>query len=204
VDFRELRVPGAFEIVSTQFADDRGAFMEWFRADHLEAVTGRAFPLAQGNLSVSKKGVVRGIHFADLPPSQAKFISCVAGAVLDFTVDIRSGSPTFGAWESVHLNSDSRTGVFIPEGVGHAFVALTDDAVVSYVVTAVFNAEREHAINPLDSDIALDFPFSPDELLISAKDRAAPSLRQAESDGLLPTFQDALDFYAAMKGGHER
>ena len=204
MEFRELRVPGAFEIVSTQFADDRGAFLEWFRADHLEAATGRAFPLAQGNLSVSKKGVLRGIHFAAIPPSQAKFVSCVAGAVLDFTVDVRSGSPTFGVWESVRLDSDSRTGVFIPEGVGHAFVALTDDAVVSYVVTAVFNPEREHAINPLDSDIALDFPFPPDELLISPKDRDAPSLIQAESDGLLPTYQDALDFYAVMKGNQER
>ena len=204
MDFRELQVPGAFEIVSTQFADNRGAFMEWFRADHLEVVTGRTFRLAQGNLSVSKKGVVRGIHFADLPPSQAKFISCVAGAVLDFTVDIRVGSPTFGEWESVHLDSESRKGVFIPEGVGHAFVALTDDAVVSYVVTAVFNAEREHAINPMDPDIALDFPFPSEELLISPKDQDAPSLRQAESDGLLPTYQDALDFYASMTAGRER
>lgn len=200
MEFRELTVPGAFEVTPKKFADDRGLFTEWFRNDHLAGATGRSFDSVQANLSVSRRGVVRGIHFALIPPSQAKYVTCVAGAVVDFAIDIRTGSPAFGTWDSVTLDDVDRRAIFIPEGVGHAFVALTDNATVSYLVTAPFTADREFGINPLDADIALDFPLSRDELLLSPKDTDAPGLAEAEKLGLLPTWAEAHDFYATL--GH--
>ena len=196
MEFRELTVPGVFEVTPKKFADDRGLFTEWFRNDHLARATARTFDSVQANLSVSRRGVVRGIHFALIPPSQAKYVTCVAGAVVDFAIDIRTGSPAFGTWDSVTLDDVDRRAIFIPEGVGHAFVALTDNATVSYLVTAPFTADREFGINPLDADIALDFPLSRDELLLSPKDTDAPGLAEAEKLGILPTWAEAQDFYA--------
>ncbi len=191
----------SFEVTPKVFADDRGLFTEWFRADHLEKHTGRSFTTVQANLSRSQRGVVRGIHFASIPPSQAKFVTCVFGSVLDFVIDIRVGSPTFGEWDSVLLDDVDRKGIFIPEGLGHAFVALTDDAVVSYLVTAPFNAEREHGIDPTDPNIGLAFPDDVGELKLSPKDTEAPSLAEAQGLGLLPTFDEAVAFYAQMRTG---
>ncbi|CAB4905918.1 MAG: dTDP-4-dehydrorhamnose 3,5-epimerase [Actinobacteria bacterium] len=199
MEFRELNVPGAFEVTPKKFADDRGLFTEWFRDDHLAQATGRTFTTVQANLSVSRRGVVRGIHFAMIPPSQAKYVTCVAGAVLDYAIDIRTGSPAFGTWDAVTLDDVDRRGIFIPEGVGHAFVALTDNATVSYLVTAPFTPEREFGINPLDADIALDFPLKRGELLLSPKDTDAPSLAVAEKLGILPTWAQAQDFYGTLR-----
>ncbi len=201
VEFRELNVRHAFEVTPKVFADDRGLFTEWFRADHLEAHTGRSFVPVQANLSRSRRGVVRGIHFAQIPPSQAKFVTCMSGAVLDYVIDIRVGSPTFGQWDSVLLDDVDRKGIFVPEGLGHAFVALTEDAVVSYLVTAPFNAEREHGIDPTDPNIGLAFPDDLGELKLSPKDTDAPSLAEAESLGILPTFDQAVEFYQQQKVG---
>lgn len=195
---RELKIPDSYEISPKQFGDDRGVFLEWFRADQLEQAMGRRFPIAQANTSVSKRGVVRGIHFADIAPSQAKYVTATHGAVLDFVIDIRVGSPTFGQWDSVLLDDVDRRAVFIAEGLGHCFVALTDDATVSYLVSAPFNAEREHGINPLDPSIALAFPDEAGTPLLSPKDEAAPGLEEAAAAGLLPTWEQARAFYATL------
>jgi dTDP-4-dehydrorhamnose 3,5-epimerase len=120
------------------------------------------------------------------------------GAVLDFVIDIRVGSPTFGQWDSVLLDDTDRRAVYVAEGLGHCFVALTDDATVSYLVTDVYNPGREHGINPLDGDIALEFPLPADDLLLSAKDTDAPGLLQAKESGLLPTWDAARAFYASL------
>jgi dTDP-4-dehydrorhamnose 3,5-epimerase len=201
VEFRELGVRHSYEVTPKLFADDRGLFTEWFRADHLEKHTGRSFATVQANLSRSRRGVVRGIHFASIPPSQAKFVTCVSGAVLDYVVDIRLGSPTFGMWDSVLLDDVDRRGIFIPEGLGHAFVALTDDAVVSYLVTAPFNAEREHGIDPTDASIGLAFPDDLGELKLSPKDTDAPSLAEAKELGLLPSYNAAVAYYSQLRTG---
>ncbi len=200
MQIRELAIPDAYEITPRQFADERGVFLEWYRFDRLEETTGRSIELAQGNTSVSRRGVVRGVHFADVPPSQAKYVTCPSGSVLDFIVDIRVGSPTYGQWETVLLEEDTRKGVFISEGLGHAFVALTEGAVVSYLVTSTFNAEREHGINPVDPDLGLDFRLDADDLLLSPKDTDAPSLAEARESGLLPTWEASRAFYASLKG----
>lgn len=186
---RQLSIRDAYEITPVQHADDRGVFLEWYRFDRLEEATGRRLDLRQANTSVSARGVVRGIHFADLPPGQAKYVTAPKGAVLDFVVDIRVGSPTFGQWESVLLDDVDRRAVFLSEGLGHAFVALTEGATVSYLVTDTFSPGREHAVNPLDEQLALAFPAEAGEPLLSPKDLAAPSLADAAASGLLPTWE---------------
>jgi len=198
VQIRELAIPDAYEITPKQHADDRGLFTEWYRFDRLEEAVGHRLDLRQGNLSVSRRGSVRGIHFADIPPSQAKYVMAPHGAVLDFVIDIRVGSPTFGQWDSVLLDDKDRRAIYVAEGLGHCFVALTDDATVSYLVTDTYNPTREHGINPLDADIALEFPIAADELLLSPKDTDAPGLAEAREQGLLPTWESARAFYASL------
>jgi dTDP-4-dehydrorhamnose 3,5-epimerase len=198
VQIRELSIPDAYEITPKQHADDRGLFTEWYRFDRLEEAVGHRLDLRQGNLSVSKRGSVRGIHFADIPPSQAKYVMAPHGAVLDFVIDIRVGSPTFGQWDSVLLDDVDRRAIYVGEGLGHCFVALTEGATVSYLVTDTYNPGREHGINPLDADIALVFPEEAGEPLLSPKDTEAPGLLEARDAGLLPTWEAARAFYASL------
>ena len=198
MQIRELSIPDSYEITPRQFPDDRGVFLEWYRFDALAEAVGHPLDLAQGNTSVSRRGVVRGIHFADIPPSQAKYVTANRGAVLDFVIDIRVGSPTFGQWDSVLLDDVDRRAIYIAEGLGHCFVALTDDATVSYLVTSTFNAEREHGIDPTDPEVGLAFPEAAGELLLSPKDTDAPSLAEAARSGLLPTWEAAREYYDAL------
>ncbi|MER8183946.1 dTDP-4-dehydrorhamnose 3,5-epimerase [Kitasatospora sp. NPDC094015] len=197
--FRELSIPGAFEVTPQQHGDPRGLFMEWYRFDRLAEVVGHPLRMAQGNLSVSAKGVVRGIHFADVPPGQAKYVSCVRGAVLDVVVDLRVGSPAFGTWEFVRLDDEDRRSVYIPEGVGHGFCALSDDATLSYVCSETYNPTGEHAVHPLDPDLGIEWPVDTPQL--SARDDAAPSLAEALAGGLLPDHQACQDFYRTLRTG---
>ncbi len=197
---RELSIPDAWEITPILRGDDRGVFLEWYRFDRLEEATGRSIDLRQANTSVSRKGVVRGIHFADIPPSQAKYVTVAHGAVLDFVVDIRVGSPTFGEWDSVVLDDSERKAVFLSEGIGHAFVALTEGAVVSYLVTDTYAPTREHGITPVDPTVGLRFPAEAGEPLLSPKDLEAPTLDEAVAAGTLPTWDAARAYYATLGG----
>ena len=198
MQIRELAIPDAYEITPIQRADDRGVFLEWYRFDLLAEAVGHPLDLRQANSSVSRKGVVRGIHFADIPPGQAKYVTAPYGAVLDFVVDIRVDSPTFGQWDSVLLDDVDRRAIYIGEGLGHCFVALTENATVSYLVSDTYNAGREHGINPLDPEVALVFPDAAGELLLSPKDTDAPSLSEAAGLGLLPTWRDARAYYDSL------
>lgn len=197
MQIRPLAIPGAFEFTPVAHGDDRGVFLESYRFEHVEAAVGHRFELAQANTSVSRKGVVRGIHFADVPPSQAKYVMCLGGAVLDFVVDIRVDSPTFGQWDSVLLDGRDHRAVYISEGLGHAFIALTDGAIVNYLVSVVFNVEREHGITPLDEEIGLVFPPEAGEPLLSPKDLAAPTLAELKAANALPRLADVERFHAA-------
>jgi dTDP-4-dehydrorhamnose 3,5-epimerase len=201
VKIRELSIPDSYEITPKQFGDDRGVFLEWYRFDRLEEALGHKLTIAQANTSVSKRGSVRGIHFADIPPSQAKYVTATHGAVLDYVIDIRVGSPTFGQWDSVLLDDTDRRAIYIAEGLGHCFVALTEKATVSYLVTAPFNPGREHGINPLDADIGLVYPPEAGELLLSPKDTDALGLAESASIGLLPTWGAARAFYDSLNEG---
>lgn len=198
VQIRELSIADAFEITPILRGDDRGVFLEWYRADLFTEAVGHRVDLRQANTSVSKRGTVRGIHFADIPPGQAKYVTATYGAVLDYVIDIRTGSPTFGQWDSVLLDDVDRKAIYIAEGLGHAFVALTEGATVSYLVSDTYNSSREHGINPLDPDVGLVFPDEAGELLLSPKDTDAPSLADAAARGLLPEFARAQAFYASL------
>ena len=195
---RPLDVPDAFEFTPVQHPDDRGVFLEWFKAGPLEAAVGHPLALAQANVSVSRRGTVRGIHFADVPPSQAKYVTCVAGALLDVVVDIRVGSPTFGAWEAVRLDTDNRKALYVAEGLGHVFMALEDATAVSYLCSTGYAPGREHGITPLDPDLGIDWPADVEPLL-SPKDTAAPTLAQARADGLLPSYDECRAYYASLR-----
>jgi dTDP-4-dehydrorhamnose 3,5-epimerase len=199
VQIRELAVPDAYELTPVQRTDDRGVFLEWYRFDEIQEAVGHPLDLRQANMSVSRRGVVRGVHFADVPRGQAKHVKAVSGAVLDFIVDIRVGSPTFGRWDSVRLDTDTHKAVYISEGLGHCFVALTDDAAVTYLVSDVYNPSAEHGITPLDPDLDLRFPEEAGEALLSPKDLEAPTLAEAAAAGLLPTWSDMRAFHDSQK-----
>ncbi len=184
-----MSIAGAWSVTPKVFGDPRGSFSEWFRADLLETVTGYRFAAIQGNISRSSRGVVRGIHYADVPPGQAKYVMPVTGSIIDFVVDIRVGSPTFGQWEGVTLDSANHDAILIEPGLGHAFIALEDHTTVSYLVTDIYRPEREHGINPLDAEIGLTFPAGIEPLL-SDKDTAAPSLAEALAAGALPKWEN--------------
>jgi dTDP-4-dehydrorhamnose 3,5-epimerase len=184
VKIRPLSIAGAWEMTPTQHGDPRGLFLEWYRMDHLAAEVGHPLRLAQANLSVSTRGVVRGIHFADVPPGQAKYVTCVRGAVLDVVVDIRVGSDTFGQWEGVRLDDTDRRAVYLGEGLGHGFCALTDDATLAYLCSETYQPQREHAIHPLDPALGIDWPAEVPQL--SARDGAGPTLDEARAAGRLP------------------
>jgi dTDP-4-dehydrorhamnose 3,5-epimerase len=197
-EIRELAVAGSFVLTPKQFPDDRGVFLESYRFEGLADAIGHRFVVAQSNLSRSKRGVVRGIHYADVPPSQAKYVTCVSGAVMDFVIDIRVGSPTFGVWDAVQLDDVDHRAAYISEGMGHCFVALSDDATVTYLVSQVFDLGREHGITPTDPEIALEFPQRAGELLLSTKDLEAPTLAQALEAGSLPQYADVVAYQASL------
>ena len=200
MDVRELKIAGAWEFTPRQFPDPRGVFLEWFKGSVVEGAVGHRLGLAQANHSVSSKGTLRGIHFADVPPGQAKYVYCTRGAVLDVIVDIRVGSPTFGVSDAVRLDDEDRRGVYLAEGLGHAFMALTDDANVTYLCSEPYNPTGEHGTHPLDP--ALDLPWPADiEPLLSDKDAAAPTLAEAERQGLLPSYDACVAFYDTLRTG---
>ncbi|MHA7134542.1 dTDP-4-dehydrorhamnose 3,5-epimerase family protein [Oerskovia turbata] len=203
MEFRELSVPGAWEITTTQFGDTRGTFLEWFKAPAFKAATGHAFDLQQANCSVSAAGVLRGIHFADVPPGQAKYVTCAQGAVLDVVVDLRTGSPTFGQWDSVLLDDVDRRAVYISEGLGHAFMSLEDGSTVLYLCSTGYAPGREHGIDPLDPELGIAWPTesrsgAPLTPILSDKDADAPSLARAVSTGLLPTWQTVDEYVRSL------
>ena len=130
---RPLAIDGAYEITPVQHSDSRGVFFEWFKATTFRDAVGRDLELAQANCSALAAGVIRGIHFSDVPPGQAKYVFCLTGAILDVVVDVRVGSPTFGTWDSVLLDDTDRRGIFLEEGLGHAFMSLADGSTVVYL-----------------------------------------------------------------------
>ena len=196
----ELKVPGAWSFTPRQFPDPRGVFLEWFKAAVLEEAVGHPLTVKQANHSASSRGTLRGVHFADVPPGQAKYVYCTRGAVLDVVVDIRVGSPTFGVSDAVRLDDVDRRGIYLSEGLGHAFLALTDDANVTYLCSEPYNPGHEHGIHPLDPE--LDLPWPDDvEPLLSEKDAAAPTFAEAQSSGLLPSYEQCVTFYDSLRGG---
>lgn len=204
MEYRELAIAGAFEITPKQHGDPRGVFLEAFKAPAFAHYVGHNFNLAQVNCSTSAAGTVRGIHFAQVPPGQAKYVTCPRGALLDVIVDIRVGSPTFGQYDTVLLDDDTRRAVYLPEGLGHGFMALEDMTTAMYFQTSGFNPEREFGVHPLDPTIGIEWPTkdragNPIKPLLSDKDAKAPSLAEAAAQSLLPNY-DAVRRYVKSLG----
>lgn len=188
---RRLNIEGAWLLEPTLHRDSRGTFHEWLRISEFTEATGVIFPLAQANCSVSQRGALRGIHYADVPPGQAKYVTCVHGAVLDVVVDLRTGSPTFGHWEAVRLDDQRRQALYLSVGLGHSFLALAENTTVVYLTSSEYAPRREHAIHPLDPALGIKWPAGITPVL-SDKDATAPSLEQARRAGMLPSYRDCL------------
>jgi dTDP-4-dehydrorhamnose 3,5-epimerase len=199
VNIRQLTVPDSYVLDLVPHGDSRGRFTEWYRADILSEALGYEFALAQANHSVSTRGALRGVHFALVPPGQAKYVYCPVGKVLDVTVDIRVGSPTFGVHDAVVLDSETPRAVFLSEGLGHAFVSLADSSSVTYLVSTLYSPGQEFGIDPMDPALGLPWPRDL-ELEVSGKDRTAPSLDEAVAQGLLPTMEQCAARYAELRG----
>jgi len=197
-----LGVEGAWVFTPRVHRDERGSFLEAFRGAEFAADLGYELDVAQVNTSVSRRGVIRGVHYADVPPGQAKYVTCVAGAVLDVVVDLRAGSPGFGKWEAVRLDDESRCAVFLAEGLGHAFMALTDNATVLYLCSTSYAPGREHGVHPLDPALGISWPLDPDGgPVLSSKDAAAPTAEEALLAGTLPRYDECVAYAARLRAG---
>jgi dTDP-4-dehydrorhamnose 3,5-epimerase len=194
---RELDIAAAWEITPQLHSDSRGLFFEWLTDQGFTGFAGHRLDVRQANCSVSAAGVLRGLHFAQLPPSQAKYVTCLSGAVFDVVVDIRVGSPTFGQWDSVLLDDRDHRSVYISEGLAHGFVALRNNSTVMYLCSAEYNPQREHTIAATDPTLAIDWP-SGHELVLSDRDAAAPTLEEVRAAGLLPTWEETRIFVQGL------
>src|ERR1700740_798108 len=176
---RELNIPGAWEITPEIHGDSRGLLFEWLTDRGFTGFAGHSLDVRQANCSVSAAGVLRGLHFSQLPPSQAKYVTCVSGSVFDVVVDIRLGSPTFGQWDSVVLDDTDRRTIYISEGLAHGFLALQANSTVMYLCSAEYNPKREHTICATDPALGIDWPLvggAPPRP--SARHAAAPSFAE--------------------------
>ncbi len=199
MQIRPLAIPGAWEVTPTQFPDERGVFLEAFRGDRLAEVIGHPLDVQQTNVSVSARGTVRGIHFADVPVGQAKYVTAVPGSLIDYVVDLRVGSPTFGVWDSVLLDTVDRRAVYLGEGLGHAFCSLEDGTTAYYLCSTTYNPSAERGLHPLDPEVGLALPDGITPLL-SPKDAAAPTLSEARDAGILPDFAVCTDYERSLAG----
>jgi dTDP-4-dehydrorhamnose 3,5-epimerase len=195
---QELSIAGAWVFEPTVFPDARGVFAAPFQGAVFREALGFDLTVAQTNHSVSARGVIRGVHFADTPPGQAKYVYCPRGSLLDVVVDVRVGSPTFGAFEAVELDGRSCRAVYLAEGLGHSFVALEDDTVMAYLCSTPYNPGAEHGVSPVDPALGLPWPAHLEPTL-SKKDAAAPTLADAAAAGLLPDHAACTARYAELR-----
>jgi dTDP-4-dehydrorhamnose 3,5-epimerase len=188
MEFSEIEISGAFLFSPKVFEDNRGSFTESFKQAKFTEATGLEFIVAQVNTSVSKANTLRGIHTADIPPGQAKYIMCSSGEIDDIVIDLRKGSPTFLAWQKIRLSNESRQALYIPAGLGHGFGAKSETAVVTYLCDYPYSPEGEFEIDPFDPDLGIDWGMKSDDVLVSEKDRNAPKFNSPEIQERLPLF----------------
>jgi dTDP-4-dehydrorhamnose 3,5-epimerase len=175
---RNTSLPGVLVLTSPIYRDSRGAFCETFNQRNIEEA-GLPSAWVQDNFSLSKKNVLRGIHYQITQP-QGKLVRIIHGAVLDVAVDLRRGSPMFGKHVALELSAESGEMVWIPQGFGHAFLALTDDVGFAYKVTDYYAPAGERTIVWNDSELAIPWPIDDATVIVSDKDRAGALLRHAE------------------------
>jgi len=176
IEIKPMSIEGAWLMESPLHRDDRGYFREWFKSSPLKERIGREFEVKQANMSQSKKGVVRGIHFSIAEVGQAKWVTCGKGAIWDVVVDIRPNSKTFKKWEGVEISAENGRSVLLSEGLGHAFIALEDDSITFYALSSNYDPSNEFAINPKDPELAINWPLG--NLIFSQRDLEAPTLEK--------------------------
>jgi len=164
-----LAIAGAWIIESPVYPDDRGIFREWFKLEALMENGVPAFEVRQANTSISKKGVIRGIHYSPEIDGQTKLVTCTSGSVLDVIVDLRPESKTYGEHLEVELSESLGKCVYISSGLGHGFQALEDNSVVTYLLDKEYSPSNEFGLNPVDPKLNIKWPLL--DFHISEKDR---------------------------------
>ena len=173
-------IEGVYIIKPRVFGDARGYFFESYSKREFEEKVGKV-DFVQDNESMSKKGVMRGLHFQRPPFSQSKLVRCVKGSVLDVAVDIRKGSPTYGKHVAVELTEDNHLQFFIPKGFAHGFVVLSDVAVFQYKCDNFYHPEADGGISILDDSLGIDWKISTQNAILSEKDTKHPLLMDFDS-----------------------
>ena len=177
VDFVETELPGVLEVHTQIARDDRGFFTE-LHSQRAWSAAGLVTEFVQDNLSESRRGVLRGLHYQIDPHAMGKLVRVLTGAIFDVAVDLRRGSPTFGKWIGRELSADRQIALWVPAGFGHGFLALADHSLVLYKCTGFHVPDAERSLNFADPEIGVDWPFAPEHL--SGKDAEAPMLAQAD------------------------
>ncbi len=179
----ETNLPGVLILEPKVFLDDRGYFLETWNSTRYEQV-GIPGPFVQDNISFSKKGILRGLHF-QYPQSQGKLIQVLSGEVLDVIVDIRSGSPTYSQWVGEILSESNHRQIYVPPGFAHGYCVTSETAIFSYKCTDFYNPATEHGIIWNDPDIGIEWPIA--QPVLSPKDAVYPRLKDLRPENL-PQF----------------
>jgi len=179
MDYKETAIPGVFVIQPRVFNDSRGYFVESFKQAEFEEHIG-AVNFIQDNESKSCRGVLRGLHYQRGEFSQAKLVRVISGSVFDVAVDLRRDSPTFGHHFALELSGENKTQLFIPRGFAHGFFVQSEEAVFTYKVDNVYAPQSEACILWSDADLAINWPISQTELLLSPKDLKGVPFSEAE------------------------
>lgn len=192
MNFIRTAIPDVVICEPKVHGDERGYFVETFRADKLEEFLGYKINFCQDNESKSSRGVLRGLHYQLAPAAQTKLVRVIQGRVLDVAVDIRKGSPTFGKHVAVELTSENKKQLLVPRGFAHGFVVLEDDTVFAYKVDNYYSPENDRGISFSDEALNIDWMVPHAELNLSTKDKVQPKL--AETNDL---FEYGINYYNA-------
>lgn len=188
--FIRTDIPDVIIIEPKVHGDARGYFVETYRTDKLEAFLGYKINFCQDNESKSSRGVLRGLHYQLHPAAQTKLVRVIQGKVLDVTVDIRKGSPTFGKHVSVELTAENKRQLLVPRGFAHGFVVLEDETIFAYKVDNYYSPENDRGIAFDDEELEIDWEISKEELLLSQKDTKHSKLSETED-----IFEYKVDYY---------
>ncbi len=172
-------IPGLLIIEPDVFSDQRGYFFESYNQKKYQE-NGIGATFVQDNISSSVRGVIRGLHYQLAPYAQAKLIQVLKGAVIDVAVDLREGSPTFGQHMAVEISEENKRQFYVPEGFAHGFAVISDEVLFSYKCDNYYNKEAERGISYNDPELKINWQISADDIIISPKDQALPSLKEAE------------------------
>jgi len=188
--FIRTDIPDVVICEPTVHGDERGYFVETFRADKLEEFLGYKINFCQDNESKSSRGVLRGLHYQLSPAAQTKLVRVIQGKVLDVAVDIRKGSPTFGKHVAVALTAENKRQLLVPRGFAHGFVVLEDDTIFAYKVDNYYSPENDRGILFSDEALNINWQVPHDELNLSAKDKVQPKI--AETNDI---FEYGVNYY---------